>query len=291
MADFSVSGLLDLSGRIVIVAGAGGGGMGTVISRLAAEAGATVVAVDRSPESLAQHVAPLAAQGLPIVSHVADIGSEAGVASIMDAAASADGDLYGLVTVVGGAPDPTWGPATELARDDWTALIGYNLDSMFFLTQAVARRLRAERKPGSLVSISSISGLTATPFHVGYGAAKAAVLSVVKTMALELAADNIRVNSVAPGAIATPTAGVGPDRERDRWAVPMARQGRAEEVAAAALFLLSDMAGYMTGQCLVVDGGVSVKWSHLDVDNCPAYARERGFLDDWRRPESAGDPA
>lgn len=279
----SVSRLLDLEGRVVIVAGAGGGGMGTVITQMAAEAGARVVAVDRSPESLEKHVAPLAAQGLPILSHVAEIGSDEGVASIMACAEQAEGDLYGLVTVVGGAPDPTWGPATELSRDSWEALIGYNLNSMFFLTQAVARQLRLERRPGSLVSVSSISGLTATPFHIGYGAAKAAVISVVKTMALELAADNIRVNSVAPGAIATPTAGVRPDTVRDRWAVPMARQGRADEIASTVLFLLSGMSSYMTGQCLVVDGGVSVKWSHLDEENCPAYARDRSFLEGWHR--------
>lgn len=284
MEDVTVTKLLDLEGRIVIVAGAGGGGMGTVISRLVAEAGATVIALDRSPESLEQHIEPMIAQGMPIVPHVADIGSEDGISSVMDCSRKVSGELYGLVTVVGGVPDPFWGPATEISRNSWKTLIGYNLDSMFFLTQAVARELRAERKPGSLVSISSISGLTATPFHIGYGAAKAAVISVVKTMALELAADNIRVNSVAPGAIATPTAGVGPDKERDRWAVPMARQGRAEEIGATVLFLLSDMASYMTGQCLVVDGGVSLKWSHLDEENCPAYARDRSFLDAWRRP-------
>ena len=206
------------------------------------------------------------------------------MAAIMDCAAAARGELYGLVTVVGGIPDPFWGPATDVERADWARIMDYNLDSMFFLTQAMARELRARGLPGSLVSISSISGLTATPFHIGYGAAKAAVISVVKSMALELAADNIRVNSVAPGAIATPTAGVGPDTARDRWAVPMARQGRAEEIASTVLFLLSDMSSYMTGQCLVVDGGVSVKWSHLDEDNCPAYARDRSFLEGWRRP-------
>ncbi len=284
MTGTSISRLLDLTGRTVIVAGAGGGGMGTLVTRMIAEAGGTAIAVDLSPESLEKHIEPMIAQGLSIVPHIADIGNEDGVSSIMDCARNTTVDLYGLVTIIGGVPDQFWGPATEVSRNDWGTLMGYNLDSMFFLTQAVARELREARKPGSLVSISSISGLTATPFHIGYGAAKAAVISVVKTMALELAADNIRVNSVAPGAIGTPTAGVGPDKERDRWAVPMARQGRAEEIASSVLFLLSDMSSYMTGQCLVVDGGVSVKWSHLDADNCPAYARDRSFLDGWRRP-------
>jgi len=279
----SASDLLSLDGRTVIVAGAGGGGMGTLIAEMTAGAGATVIAADLSRDSLDEHVGPLQAQGLAIVPVEADVSGEDGIRLIMDHALAAPGDLYGLVTVVGGIPDRFWGPATGVARQDWQTVMAYNLDSMFFLTQAVARELRARRLPGSLVSISSISGLTATPFHIAYGAAKAAVLSVVKTMALELAADNIRVNSVAPGAIATPTAGVGPDPERDRWAVPMARQGQAAEVAATVLYLLSDMAGYMTGQCLAVDGGVSVKWSHLDQENCPAYARDRSFLDGWRR--------
>lgn len=281
--------LLDLTGRVVIVAGAGGGGMGTIVTRMVAECGATVLAVDRSAESLEQHIAPIAAQGLPIVALIADLGDDKGIAETIEQANALSGELYGLVTVVGGVPDPFWGPATQVKRSDWTELFAYNLDSMFFITQAVARHLREARKPGSLVSISSISGLTATPFHIGYGAAKAAVISAVKTMALELAADNIRVNSVAPGAIATPTAGVGPDVARDRWAVPMARQGRAEEIASTALFLLSDMASYMTGQCLVVDGGMNLKWSHLDEDNCPAYARDRSFLAGWRRDEDAGE--
>jgi NAD(P)-dependent dehydrogenase (short-subunit alcohol dehydrogenase family) len=274
--------LLGLAGRIVIVAGAGGGGMGTAIVRLAAEAGATVLAVDRIAASLDTAIAPLVAEGLAVVPLVADVASEPGVAAIIAAARALPGDLHGLVTVVGGVPDPMWGPATAVTREHWRFLMDYNLDSMFFLSQAVARELRERRLPGSIVAIASISGLTATPFHIAYGAAKAAVISVVKTMALELAADGIRVNAIAPGAIATPAAGVGRDALRDRWAVPMARQGTAQEIAATALYLLSGMAGYVTGQCLAVDGGVSVKWSHLDVDNCPAYARDRSFLDAWQ---------
>ena len=105
---------------------------------------------------------------------------------------------------------------------------------MFFMSQAVAAELKAQERPGSLVSISSISGVGAAPFHSGYGAAKAAVLSVVRTMAVELALNEIRVNAVAPGPTATPASAtyVGEDVGRDRRAIPMGRRGRPEEVAA-----------------------------------------------------------
>lgn len=275
--------IFGLDGRTIIVAGAGGGGMGTQLTQILAQVGANVVAVDRSSENLDRDLGPLIARGLPIVPVVADISTDEGIAQIMAIAEARPTQLHGLVTVVGGVPDRYWGPATEVSRQEWRELFAYNLDSMFFLTQAVAKRLRVLGLPGSLVSIASISGLTSTPFHIGYGAAKAAVVSVVKSMALELAVDGIRVNCIAPGAIATPTAAMEPDRERDRWAVPMARQGAAREIATSALYLLSEMASYVTGQCLPVDGGVSVKWSHLDTDNCPAYARDRSFLERWQR--------
>ncbi len=272
--------LLDLSGRVVVVAGAGGGGMGTLICHRVARAGATVLALDVSGQSLDDHLEPLREQGLAVVPHVCDILDDDGFGSVIERTRDLPGTLYGLVTVVGGIPDRYWGAATRVKRTDWRTVIGYNLDSMFFISSAVARELKRQNSAGSIVALSSISGLTATPFHVAYGAAKAAVNSVVQTMAVELASRDIRVNAVAPGAIRTPTAAMAPDPARDRWAVPMGRQGEAEEVADAVLFLLSDMASYITGQCLPVDGGVSVKWTHLDMDNCPAYARDRSFLDD-----------
>lgn len=269
--------LVDLSGRVVVVAGAGGGGMGTAITRLAAETGATVIAVDRSQESLDRYIAPLIEQGGKITPLVQDILTDEGVAAVMDCARSAPGELYGLVTVVGGTPDPHWGYATKLTRAGWNEVLALNLDSMIFISRAFAAELQAQGRPGSLVSISSISGLTANPFQVTYGAAKAAVISVVQTMALELASAGIRVNTVAPGAIATPAAEISPDRDRDRRVVPMARQGRPQEVAQAVLYLLSDMASYTTGQCLVIDGGLSLKWSHLDEENIPAYITDETF--------------
>ena len=90
-------------------------------------------------------------------------------------------------------------PSTRVSRADWRALFTQNLETMFFMSQAVAAELKAQRRPGSIVSISSISGMNTAPFHVGYGTAKAALVAATRTMAVELAVDNIRVNAIAPG--------------------------------------------------------------------------------------------
>jgi NAD(P)-dependent dehydrogenase (short-subunit alcohol dehydrogenase family) len=272
--------LISLKGRIVVVAGAGGGGIGTSSTRLAARAGATVIAVDRSAETLAQHIAPLAAQGFPITQVVADVTTAEGIDAVMKSARGANGDLYGLVSVAGGVPPSTWALATKLPRADWQTLMTLNLDTMFFMSQAFAAELKAQKRPGSLVAISSISGIGASPFHIGYGAAKAAINSVVRTMAVELAISGIRINAVAPGTIHSPVSQAqNADPARDRKAVPMGRRGRPDEIGGPVVFLLSDLAGYITGQCIAVDGGISVKWSHLAEDNTPMFVTDRSRFD------------
>lgn len=262
-----------LDGKIVVVSGAGGGGIGTEVVRMCGLAGATVIAADVSEERITRDVAPLIAQGLSIVPVVADALSEEGVRAVMRTACEAPGELYGLVTVVGGGPAATWGSTTRLSREHWHSQITLNLDSMFFMAQAFAAELKERDCPGAIVAVSSICGLTASPYNAGYGAAKAAVLSVVETLGLELARDGIRVNAVAPGATQTPTAHLTEDADRVRRGVPMARFARPEEIAAPVLFLLSGMSSYMTGQCLVADGGCNIKWCHLTEDNVPMFLK------------------
>src|SRR5262245_30328279 len=106
--------LLRLDGRIVVVSGAGGGGIGTTVTRMAAEAGATVVAVSRSKENLDEHVAPLAESGLPVVPVSADASTDDGVAAVLDQVRRTEGDLYGLVNIAGGAEPSTWMPSTRV---------------------------------------------------------------------------------------------------------------------------------------------------------------------------------
>jgi 3-oxoacyl-[acyl-carrier protein] reductase len=274
---------INLQGRVIVVAGAGGGGMGTAIVRLVASAGAHVIAVDRSEESLSKFIAPMASEGLLVTPLLANLEGDEGVTDVINCVRQTKGDLYGLVTVVGGAHQSDWGRATKVSRQAWDLLLSRNLDSMFFITQAVAAELLSLGRPGSMVAISSISGLSAAPYHIAYGAAKAAILSVVRTLALELASAGIRVNAIAPGAVTTPVAVFQSDPARDRQAIPMARQGSSHEIAAAVLFLLSDMASYMTGQCLVVDGGIGLKSCHLDEENCPVLVTDKAFLESMKR--------
>lgn len=270
---------LGLAGRVVVVAGAGGGGIGTAVTRLIARAGATVIAVSRGKENLATHVEPLAAEGLPVIPHAADASTDEGVASILERARTAGGELHGLVNIAGGAAPSTWMPATRVTRDDWRALFAQNLETMFFLSQAVAAELKAANRPGSIVSLSSISGMNTAPYHIAYGTAKAALVAATRTLAVELAQTGIRVNAVAPGVTATPasTAYVGDDPERDRTAIAMGRRGTPAEQAGPILFLLSDLSSYITGQTLLVDGGLNLKWTHLGSDHTSLFLENEDF--------------
>ena len=278
--------LLGLQDRVVVVAGAAGGGIGTTVTRMVAEAGATVIAVSRGKDNLDQHISPLVEQGLPIVPVAADVATEDGVAATIEAAQRAEGALHGLVNVAGGAGPETWMPSTRVSRSDWRDLFAANLETAFFMSQAVASELKAHNSRGSIVSISSISGMNTAPFHIAYGTAKAAIAAMTRTMAVELALDEIRVNAVAPGVTATPASltYVDDDAGRDRRAIAMGRRGRPEEIAGAILFLLSDLSGYITGQTLLVDGGLDLKWTHLDADNTSLFLKDDSFRDAIRRP-------
>ncbi|HEY9305081.1 MAG TPA: SDR family oxidoreductase [Mycobacterium sp.] len=277
--------LLSLDQRVVVVAGAGGGGIGTTVTRMVAEAGATVIAVSRCRDNLDDHIAPLISQGLSIVPVAADVATDDGVAAAIEQAVCAEGDLHGLVNVAGGAAPSTWMPSTRVTRGDWRDLFTQNLETAFFMSQAMAAALKARNRRGSIVSISSVSGMNTAPFHIAYGTAKAAVAAMTRTMAVELALDEIRVNAVAPGITATPASRtyVDEDSERDRRAIAMGRRARPEEIAGAILFLLSDLSSYITGQTLLVDGGLDLKWTHLDADNTSLFLKDDSFRAAIRR--------
>jgi NAD(P)-dependent dehydrogenase (short-subunit alcohol dehydrogenase family) len=271
--------LLNLDGRIVVVSGAGGGGIGTTVTRMAAEAGATVVAVSRSARNLDEHIAPLGDRGLSVVPVAADAATDDGIATVLARVRECTGDLYGLVNVAGGAEPATWMPSTRVTRADWRSLFTANLETAFFMSQAVAAELHRRDLPGSIVSVSSISGINTAPFHIAYGTAKAAIVAMTRTMAVELAPYDIRVNAVAPGVTETAASRTytDDDPDRDRRAIAMGRRGTPEEQAGAILFLLSGLSSYITGQTLLVDGGLDLRWTHLGADNTSLFLKDESF--------------
>jgi NAD(P)-dependent dehydrogenase (short-subunit alcohol dehydrogenase family) len=278
-------GSLRLDGRIVVVAGAAGGGIGTTVTQMVARAGATVIAVSRSQQNLDTHIAPLVKKGWSVVPVAADIATDEGIAKAMEQAKRAKGQLYGLVNVAGNAPPATWMRGTRVTRDDWRSLFTANLETMFFMSQAVAAELRSQGKPGSIVSISSISGMNTAPYHVAYGAAKAAVVAATRTLASELALDSIRFNAIAPGPTATPASRtfIDDDAERDAKAISMGRRGKPEEQAGAILFFLSELSSYITGQTILVDGGLNLRWTLLDADNTSLFLKNQDFKNAIKR--------
>src|SRR3984957_5272747 len=120
---------LKLDGRVVVVSGAGGGGIGTTVTAMTARAGATVIAVSRSKENLDEHVVPLAQEGLAVVPVAADASTDEGIATVIDEVRRATGSPYGLVNVAGGAAPSTWMPSTRVTRSDWREIFTDNLET------------------------------------------------------------------------------------------------------------------------------------------------------------------
>lgn len=271
---------LRLDGRTVIVAGAGGGGIGSNTARAVAEAGANVVAVDIAEAALTPTVAELRGEGFAITPVVADARTDEGVDAIVRTAVDTYGGVHGLVNIIGVAAPHTWCKAEQTTRDVWREIMAVNLDYAMFLSIAVAKQMMAQGSGGSIVSLSSTSGIGASPFHAAYGVAKGGIVAMVRTLAVEWGPHGIRVNAIAPGTIATPRSGSDPgDAERDRRGVPLGRRGTPADIAAAALFLVSDLSAYVSGQCLPVDGGTSVKWSHLGDDGTPIFLTNPAILE------------
>lgn len=260
----------DLTGMTVIVAGAGGGGIGTCSCEAALAAGAEVVAVERSPEELDK----LDLLPRPVVKVQADLTASDAPAAAVQAALDAHGRIDGLINVAGGTGIDDFGPLVDIDHQGWDRVMANNLRYVAFLNRAVARAMIDAGTGGAMVNVSSVSSLASQPFLAAYGAAKAGLNSLTRTMAVEWGSDGIRVNAVAPGTITTPRAGDGEALEAARRAIPLGRRGHPAEIAAATVFLLSPQASYITGQVLAVDGGMSVKLAMLGDDNAPVFVTD-----------------
>lgn len=248
---------LDLSGRVAVVVGGGGGGIGTSMVTTLAEAGADIGAITYVEEHAADTRARVEELGRRVHTVVADVTDEAALVDALASIASQLGTARHLVNVVGGALVDDWHRTLDYDMAAFDRVVARNLRYAVVACREVARGLVAAELTGSIVNISSIAA-RGTPLLAAYGAAKAGLESFSRTMALEWGRRGIRVNLVAPGTIKTPRAGQTDMADAAAAEIPLGHRGRPDDIANAALFLLSDLAGYITGQTITVDGGTSI---------------------------------
>lgn len=239
------------SGPAAIVTG-GASGIGLGVTRRLLSDGWAVAVWDASQRALDQARADLGERPGHLRFERVDVTDEAAVIAASDAAADAFGRLDGLVNSAGIGLDA---PFNETSAEDFRRILDVNVVGSFLVTKAATEHLG---RGGAIVNIGSVSGLRGNIGRVAYGASKGAVVTMTQVLAVELAPRGVRVNTVAPGPVETPlAAALHTDEVRAGWcaAVPMARYGTVEEIAAVTAFLLSDDAAYVTGQVLAADGG------------------------------------
>ena len=245
----------DLTGKKAFVTGASRG-IGRVIAVALAAAGADVAIAARSEEGLAETAREVTALGRKAFVFPLDVTQQEDVAAVVTEAIKMLGHLDIVFNNAGGSNFMV--PFLDMRMSGWEKVLRLNLDSTVYVCQAVGPHMR-ERGSGSVINVASVAGLAAAPGLVPYGASKAAVVSLTRTLAVEWAPLGIRVNALCPGWTATDlnkNLWGGPDGGEATVAnVPMRRWARAEEMAGPAVFLASEASSYMTGQVLVIDGG------------------------------------
>ena len=244
--------MFDLTGKTALITGASGG-IGAAIARALHGAGATVALSGTREGPLADLAAELGSRAHVLPCNLSD---PAAVEALPKAALAAMGGLDILVNNAGITKDQLF---MRMSDDDWAQVLDVNLTATMRLCRGVMRPMMKSRW-GRIINISSIVGATGNPGQANYAASKAGMIGMTKSLAAEVASRGITANAVAPGFIATPMTDKLNDEQKARinTQIPAGRMGTPEDIAAAALFLASPEAGYVTGATLHVNGGMAM---------------------------------
>ena len=244
--------------RVAFVTGASYG-IGAACALALARDGFDVAVSELDPKSLAATVAKITAAGVRAVPVELDLRSLASIERAMKEVLAALGEVDVLVNSAG----VTLGkPALEMTGEEWDWVLDVNLKGTFFMSQQMGRHLVATRRGGSIISVASTHGVIGFPTRSAYGISKGAIVQMTRMLAIEWAELGIRVNAIAPGTVETPTRKAFFDANPGRrevmiQRVPLKRFGTAEEMAGAVAYLASPQAAYITGQTLLLDGGLT----------------------------------
>ncbi|HTX07850.1 MAG TPA: SDR family NAD(P)-dependent oxidoreductase [Solirubrobacteraceae bacterium] len=244
-----------LEGRVAIIAGAGRG-IGASLSTVFAQQGAKVVAVDVDSQRAREISESVDASGGTAMGICADLRDPDAVTSIVEQTVASFGAIDALVNNAGGSFAYVGRkPITRYTEQDWDDILERNLRYVFLMSRAVVP-VMARGDGGTIVNISSTLGIYGSALMVAYGAAKAGVNNLTRSLAVEFGPSGIRVNSLSLGHIEVP-AGKGAPDDGSASALPLRRFGSPDEVAQVAAFLASDLASYVTGADITLDGGAS----------------------------------
>lgn len=254
----SLPSLFDLSGQVAIVTGSTRG-IGKSIAEELGKAGAKVMISSRKADACEATRAELAQQGLTVLAQPCNVGRKDEVSALVAATIKAWGRVD--IMVCNAAVNPYYGPLGGLSDEAFDKIMNSNVKSNLWLTNLVIPGM-AERGGGSVIMVGSIAGLKANTIIGAYGISKAADHMLVKNLAAEWGPKNVRINAIAPGLVRTDFAKALWEDDKLRKAredaTPLRRIGEPQDIGGIAVFLASKAAAFMTGQCIVADGGVTI---------------------------------
>lgn len=257
---------LGLDDKNVLVVGAGSG-IGEETALLLARVGANVAAADLDQAAADRVSAAAAGIGVRSVAIAGDVTDQADAERVVAEAVDGLGGLDAVVNIVGFAG---WATLFELDDELWELDLRRNVTHHLYVSRAVARRWIDAGQTGAIAAVASVSGMYGAPNHAAYGVAKAGLIDLVRTMCHEWGPFGIRVNAVAPDMIATPrvraaheASGADINQAAIDDGAPLSRAGFPDEIAGPLVYLVSDLSSFMSGQTLVVDGGMMAAFPHL----------------------------